>query len=87
MKFEVVPDNTRDKVLNPGGERGPRLDWVLALLDGKTIKIPRGDRGKLGGHYKTFRIRGLALHSGLISETEVVLWTEPLKEGNGKEGS
>jgi len=77
MKFRVVPADMRNEVIAP--PRSTRSPWVAALIDGQTIVISKEDRRKIGGNTKTLRNHGLRLRSGRISESEVVVWAEPLE--------
>jgi len=77
MKFEIVQDRLRDQVRPSRG--GVRSEWVQALLDGKTIKISREDRDRIGGNSRTLRNHGLRLRTGLINDDEVLVWGEPLE--------
>jgi hypothetical protein len=74
MVFEVVDDSER-KLVRPTN-RGVVSEWMKALIEGKTIKIAVTDRNRIGGNTVTLRKRGLRLRSGMVSETEVILWTE-----------
>lgn len=76
MDFEIVPDKAREQV-GPGG-RGVTSAFMLALIAGKTLKIKKEDRDRIGGNTTTLKNRGLRLRSGKISETEVLVWTEPI---------
>lgn len=75
MDFKIVPETYRDKVT-----RGRNLssEWMKALIEGKTIVISKEDRDRIGGNTKTLKNRGLRLRTGMISETEVVAWTEQI---------
>lgn len=79
MKFEVVPDSVRDQVINQdlSGPRRIRSPFVAALIDGKTIKLRREDRKRIGGNVATLKARGLRLRTALINETEVIAWAVP----------
>lgn len=78
MKFTVVPDTLRDKVAPPRRLRSP---FTQALLDGKTIKIDKADRKKIGGNSKTLKNYGLRLRSGMLDDSndEVLLWAEKIE--------
>lgn len=81
MKFEIVDPALRKAVMSP---RSVRTPFTQALLEGKTIKIDKADRAKIGGNAKTLRNHGLKLRSGLLDgTTDVLVWTEPI-EDNGK---
>lgn len=77
IKFEVVDDNLREKVLAP---RRVRSEFTEALLSGKTLRLPKAERAKIGGNTQTLRNHGLRLRSGMISETEILVWAEKLEE-------
>jgi hypothetical protein len=82
MKFEIVDPGLRAQVLSP---RSVRTPFTQALLEGKTLKIPKADRAKIGGNAKTLRNHGLRVRSGLLDGTDdVLVWTERISEDNGK---
>lgn len=78
MKFQVVDRSLREQV--GSHPRGVRSEWMQALLDGKTIKLSKEDRRKIGGNIATLRKHGLKLRTGMINETEIIAWTEPLED-------
>ena len=75
MKFDIVNDKLRETVMAP---RRVRSEFTEALIAGKTLKIQRGDRGKIGGNTQTLRNHGLRLRSGMINEEEIIVWAEPI---------
>ena len=75
MDFKIVPESTRDQVTRG---RGLSTEWMKALIEGKTIVISKEDRDRIGGNTKTLKNRGLRLRTGMINETEVVVWTEKI---------
>lgn len=73
MKFEVVPNDLREEVRPARNVRSP---WVQALLDGKTLKIAKADRQKLGGNSNTLKNHGFRLRTGAINDEEILVWAE-----------
>jgi hypothetical protein len=83
MKFEIVQDRLRDQVLAP---RRVRSEFTEALLAGKTLKLDREDRSKIGGNSQTLRKHGFRLRTGMINADEILVWAEKIEEGKDDNG-
>lgn len=77
LDFQEVPAHLRATVIPPRRELSP---LAKALVAGKTLKIAKVDRGKVGGINKTLKTRGLRLRQGMINESEILLWTEKIDD-------
>lgn len=77
--FQIVSDDLRVPESGSRG-RGRKSDVTLALLDGKTVMLPKGSKV---GNSATFRRAGFRLRSHQRPEG-VVVWVEKIEEPDGQ---
>ena len=74
ITFEVVSDDLRTKPRDT-----IRAEWVMAALDGKTVRVNIG-QAKIGGYYKLFEKEGMKLRTKADGKEHTIIWAETKPE-------